>query len=95
MVNRTRIEITAQILDIAKEGAIKTRIMYGAYMSWNQLKEYLSILTEDGLLEHIKEEQKYKTTKKGMDYLKTMDELNGMTSSLTTTATTKEIIPQS
>ena len=92
---RTRIEIGAQILEIAKDGAIKTRIMYGAYMSWNQLKEYLSALAEDGLIEFIREEQKYKTTKKGIEYLKTLDKLSGMTSSLTTTMTTKEIIRQS
>ena len=94
MALRTRIEITAQILQIAKEGAIKTRIMYGAYMSWNQLKEYLSALVEDGLLEFVREEQKYKTTRKGIEYLKTLDKLSGMTSSLTM-ATTKEIIRQS
>jgi predicted transcriptional regulator len=92
---RTRIEIGAQILEIAKDGAIKTRIMYGAYMSWNQLKEYLSALAEDGLIEYIREEQKYKTTEKGIEYLKTIDKLSGMTSSLTTAMTTKEIIRQS
>ena len=86
---RTRIEIGAQILEIAKDGAIKTRIMYGAYMSWNQLKEYLSLLAKDGLIQYIRQEQKYKTTKKGIEYLKILDKLSGMTSSLTAT---KEII---
>ena len=95
MVNRTRIEISAQILEIAKDGAIKNRIMYGAYVSWNQLKEYLSALAEDGLIERIGGDQKYKTTKKGIEYLKTLDKLSGMTSSLTTTMTTKEVLRQS
>jgi predicted transcriptional regulator len=96
MALRTRIEITAQILEIAKDGAVKTRIMYGAYMSWNQLKEYLSSLVEDGLIDFIREDHKYKTTEKGIEYLKTIDKLSGMTSSLATTTTTasKEIIMQ-
>jgi predicted transcriptional regulator len=91
MANRTRIEITAQILEKAKEGGIKTRIIYGASLSSNQPKEYLSALIKDGIIKYIREEQKYKTTKKDMEYLMTMDKLNGLTSSVTTatmTATT-------
>ena len=93
MANRTIMEVTAQILEIAKEGEIKTRIVYGAYMSWNQLKEYLSALTKGRLIEYIREEQKYRANKKGMEYLITRDKLNAMTSSVTiTAAATKEII---
>jgi predicted transcriptional regulator len=41
---RSREDIVAAILDIAKHGAIKTRIMYRAFLSYPQLKEYLGML---------------------------------------------------
>lgn len=50
-------DIRAAILEIAKGGAIKTRMMYGAYLSFPQLKEYLDLLTDGGLLEYSGEEK--------------------------------------
>jgi predicted transcriptional regulator len=47
MKYRSRTDIVAQILEAASgEGANKTKIMYKAYLSHDQLKEYLSILME-------------------------------------------------
>src|SRR2546422_835291 len=44
MKYRSRTDIVTQILDAANgNGANKTRIMYKAYLSYAQLKEYLSI----------------------------------------------------
>ncbi|MGB8640746.1 MAG: winged helix-turn-helix domain-containing protein, partial [Nitrososphaeraceae archaeon] len=42
MKNRTHHDILAKVLETAKgtDGTTKTRIMYGAYLSSNQLKEY-------------------------------------------------------
>ena len=76
VANRTRTEIIAQILEIAKDATQKTRIMYGAYMSYSQAQEYLSILIGQGLIRHIREENKYKTTKKGMEFLKAVEKVN-------------------
>ena len=39
-------------------------------LSYNQLKEYLSILIENKLIEYLEEANKYKTTEKGLNYLK-------------------------
>ena len=40
MGNRSRTEIVAMILDAANEGGeTKTKIMYFAFLSYNQLKE--------------------------------------------------------
>jgi predicted transcriptional regulator len=39
MKYRGRTEIVATILDTANEGAIKTKIMYTAFLGYNQLKE--------------------------------------------------------
>ncbi|MGI0037370.1 MAG: winged helix-turn-helix domain-containing protein [Nitrososphaera sp.] len=70
MKYRSRTDIAAAILEIALEGAIKTKIMYKAFLSFPQLKEYLGVLLEKGLLEHNAAEQKYRTTDKGKQYLK-------------------------
>ena len=68
-------DIAAAILEIAQGGAIKTRIMYRAFLSFPQLKEYLALLIDRGLLEYSKEEKKYITTEKGMRFLKIYREI--------------------
>ena len=44
--------------------------MYKAYISYNQLKEYLTILIENNLIKYIDGTQTFKTTEKGLMYLK-------------------------
>jgi len=70
----------ATILEAANGGATKTRIMYKAYLSYAQLKEYLSILTENGLLDYEEGELKYKTTEKGIRFMNTYDQIGHMVS---------------
>ena len=41
MKYRSRTEIVAMILEAANGGATKTRIMYKAFLSYAQLREYL------------------------------------------------------
>jgi predicted transcriptional regulator len=68
---RNRIYIIAEILTIAKEGSLKTQIMYRANLSFAQLNEYLSFLTTMYLLKIHNENGKkiYRTTAKGNKYL--------------------------
>ena len=73
MKYRTSTEIVAMMLDAANGGTTKTKIMYKAYLSYNQLKEYLSILIENKLLEYIDRTQTFKTTEKGLYFLKMHD----------------------
>jgi predicted transcriptional regulator len=73
MKYRTSTEIVAMMLDAANGGTTKTKIMYKAYLSYNQLKEYLSILIENNLLEYIDRTQTFKTTEKGLYFLKMHD----------------------
>jgi len=48
MGNRSRTEIVAMILGAANGGGTaKTKIMYFAFLSYNQLNEYLSVLIEN------------------------------------------------
>jgi len=64
MKNRGRTEIVATMLEAANEGATKTKIMYSAFLSYNQLKEYLTFLIENNLIEHLEGTQTLKTTEK-------------------------------
>ena len=79
MGNRGRTEIVAMILDAANgEGETKTKIMYIAFLSYGQLKEYLSILIENNLIEYLDGAHKFKTTEKGLNLLKIHNEMAEM-----------------
>lgn len=72
MVRRRRnnMEITADILRIAKNGAKKTRIVYRANLNFKILHEYLDELGEAGLIANDQEGNGLiKTTERGMQYL--------------------------
>ena len=75
MKYRSRTEIVSNILEAANGGVTKTKIMYKAYLSYNQLREYLSILIENNLLEYLDGTQTYKTTEKGLNLLKMHNEM--------------------
>ena len=82
MKYRSRTDICAQILEAANGGATKTKIMYKAYLSYAQLKEYLSVLIENGLLEYIKEQQLYRTSEKGLQFMRSYAQMSDMTGSM-------------
>lgn len=77
---RDRLHIMAEVLIVTRDGALKTQIMYKANLSFAQLKEYLSLLLEIKLLKTRKRGPKtiYKTTRKGMEYLKSYDEIRAL-----------------
>jgi len=75
MKYRSRTEIVSMILEAANGGATKTRIMYKAFLSYGQLKEYLSVLIENNLIEYLEGIQTYKTTEKGLNLLKMHNEI--------------------
>jgi predicted transcriptional regulator len=75
MKYRSRTEIVSMILEAANGGATKTRIMYKAFLSYAQLKEYLSVLIENNLLEYLEGSHVYKTTEKGLNLLKMHNEI--------------------
>jgi len=78
MKYRSRTDIVSQMLEAANGGASKTKIMYSAYLSYAQLKEYLTVLVEGGLLEYQPGEQKYRTTEKGIKFLGTYSQIGQM-----------------
>jgi predicted transcriptional regulator len=68
---RDKLVIMAEIMDISRNGALKTQIMYKANLSFSQLKEYLTLLTSAKLLAKTAHNGKevYKSTPKGKDFL--------------------------
>jgi predicted transcriptional regulator len=75
---RSRVEIISQILESARAGGgiTKTKIIYKAFLSYSQLKEYLTILTESDLLSYDHEGDTFKTTEKGLRFLNFYNEIS-------------------
>ena len=57
-------------------GATKTKLMYSAFISFNQLKEYLSLLVENGLIQLEEGTHSYKTTEKGIHFLQIQNKID-------------------
>jgi len=73
---RSRIQIAADILEIAKNGSRKTRIMYLGNLSFDLLQKYLDMLVNFGLLEaRGGSEKSYVATEKGRHFLEDYREL--------------------
>jgi predicted transcriptional regulator len=78
---RTRTEIIRDILKAARNygnGAGQTQIMYTAFLSHGQMKEYLTILIDNGLLEHDVGNQKFRITEKGLNFLQLYEQIDDL-----------------
>ncbi len=64
------------ILEAANGGATKTKIMYKSYLSFAQLRDYLAMLTEQGLVEFDELGHRFKTTSKGLQVLRLQNQIN-------------------
>ena len=80
MRHRSRTDIAALILEAANGGAAKTKIMYKAFLSYVQLKQYLDILIENGLIEHNVKEQIFKITDKSSRFLRLYNQVDELIS---------------
>lgn len=80
MKYRSRTDIIAMILRASVNGATKTRIMYGAYLSYAQVREYLSFLTERNLIAYEEGSGLYRLTENGMKLLRTYEGISEMIS---------------
>lgn len=79
MKYRSRNNIIRDILDAASDGGVtRTKIMYKAYLSFGQLKEYLSVLTDNGLLSYDTHTQTFKITEKGLRLLDAYNQMHDM-----------------
>jgi len=67
---RSHVDIVAEILQVARKGARKTRIVYRANLNFKLLNEYLDRLEKAGLIaKNLEEEGLITTTEKGKKYL--------------------------
>jgi len=86
MKYRDKNEIIGQILEIANGNRVRlTKIMYEVYLSHAMTKEYLALLIEKGLIEYLDGERTFKTTEKGINFLRIhnrVQELNPVTMTL-------------
>jgi predicted transcriptional regulator len=84
---RDRFSIINDILEVAKgDGARKTAIMYNANLSHDQMKHYLRILTKKNFLYYDLHTQRFKTTEKGLSFLKVYKRIEDMIK-------TQEVLP--
>ena len=76
---RDRHDIIVEILRTARNGKIKTHIMYKAKLSYAQVSEYLPLLVNKGFLEPFTVKQRklhrklYRTTEKGRKLLENLE----------------------
>ncbi len=77
---RDRIGIVRDILEAAKgdEGTTKTRIMYKANLSHDQMKDYLRILTESCFIYYDIPAKRFKTTEKGLKVIEAYKRVEDM-----------------
>lgn len=78
MKNRSRADIAAAMLKVSMDGALKTHIMFAADVSYSILRDYLTFLTELGLLEFQDEGRLYHTTRKGREFMIMYNEMDRM-----------------
>ena len=81
MRNRQKDEIMRDILQTAQGGAGITKIMFHAYLTHGQAKEYSQLLLENGLLEldgDSSSMKQYRTTHKGIEYLAAIETMSDM-----------------
>jgi predicted transcriptional regulator len=80
MKYRSRTDIVHLILEAANGGAAtKSKIMYKAFLSFGQLKEYLMVLMENDLLEYEDGQNTYRTTSKGIKLLQIFNNMEELT----------------
>ena len=78
MKYRSRHDIIAMILETVYDGeATKTRLMYKAYLSYTQLREYITFLHDNGLITES-QDGLYNSTQKGRRFVELYREMHNM-----------------
>ncbi len=70
MNSRTNNEIVASILKSAIKGATSLKITYGYYINHTKLRKHLKVLMENNLIEYDPQARIFRTSDKGIDFLK-------------------------
>jgi len=92
MKYRDRNEIIAQILEGANGNRVRLmKLMYDVCLSHGLTKEYVRLLIEKGLMEYLGGERTFKTTDKGINFLRIHNKGQRLTL-LTTKSQPREIL---
>jgi predicted transcriptional regulator len=75
MKYRSSTEIIDSILHSIDARATKTHIMYRAYLSYSQLKEYLKLLQDRELIRYEDGSQMYLLTERGLRFINVYEEI--------------------
>lgn len=77
---RDKLSILGQMLEIIKDGPLKTQIMNKVNLNFNQLNDYLAFLLNSNLIEQVNVAAKevYFITNSGLDFLQSYNELTKM-----------------
>ena len=83
MVKRSKHVIVSKILDICKNGACKTKIVYQANLNFRTVDPYIDLLIKNNLLE-VKQGKNvlYETTDRGIRLLDDFKQINSQLSEL-------------
>jgi predicted transcriptional regulator len=73
--HRSKVEILSSTTQIYT-GTTMARIQYEIYVSYKQLKDYLTLLVQYKLIEFVREEQIFRITESGINALNIFDEMN-------------------
>lgn len=73
---RSDVAIALEILRLVRRGERKTRIMYGANLSYGMLTRYLDFLLDRGFIEADPESQAYRVTPKGQSLSQDLERLH-------------------
>jgi predicted transcriptional regulator len=75
---RNRLEIISEILSTATEGTRKTAIVHKVNLNFTRSKKYLALLLEEGMIGISRASAvNYKTTEKGINFLRAYEEKSG------------------
>jgi len=79
---RSSVEIIYDIISAAKSSINKTHLMYDSNLSFKQLRQYLNLLLQQGLIEERFEEEEetkvYYISPKGLEYLALVERLQAI-----------------
>jgi len=83
---RAHLDILADISGASASGIAKTHLMYRCNLSFRQLKKYLSLSVQKGLLRSVVakksfSENLFETTRKGKEFLRTYKRLEALLTS--------------
>ena len=67
---RTKIEILAEILEVCRKPAVKTKVMYKTNLSYTIMQKSVRQLLKLELLEFDEMAKKYQASEKGLEFLK-------------------------